>query len=179
MRSTSKSRKANLKTKQKPRKICKNGPRSRGFGLLCFSNPDEAASWVDGEFKESESEDKAVKSRRVISSGIDLEAVAAYLVADEVTVFSKNNDDAQYIWESSAGGTFTLLQDTESEQLSLRPYPGHRGRAATSRYKDRSSSQGRTDRVASDLYASATQTKRLVARAIENPPENVLIWSMR
>ena len=44
-------------------------------------------------------------------SQFDIGSYSSYLIADNVLVRTKNNDNDQYIWESTVGGSITTTKD--------------------------------------------------------------------
>merc|ERR1719361_2225526 len=85
---------------------------------------------------------------------------SAFLVADEVLVVSKSNDDEkQHIWKSSANGSFTVVEDPRGNTLG-------RGTAVILKMKEDA-----------DEFLDQNEIERLVSRFSEFSQHPLLMWT--
>lgn len=83
---------------------------------------------------------------------------SAFLVADEVIVVSKHNDDDQHIWKSKADGQFTVSKDPRGNTMS-------RGTSIVLKLKEDA-----------DEFLSNGEIERLVSKFSEFTQYPILLW---
>jgi heat shock protein beta len=86
---------------------------------------------------------------------------SVFLVADSVTVVTKHNDDVQYVWQSTADGSFTVAPDPRGNTLG-------RGTQLIIHLKEDATE-----------YAKVDTLKRLVAKYSEFINFPIKVWASR
>merc|ERR1711937_39533 len=95
---------------------------------------------------------------------------SSYLVSDKVRVISKHNDDEQYIWESAAGGSFTVKKHSEFIGFPIELY------VEKSKEKEVTDSEDEEEEKKEEAKKKKTKKVKEVSHEWEQLNKNKPLW---